>query len=375
MLTCPRCFWINLPIAGTTFIILIFFLNVHNPRTPLRSGLSAIDWYGTASILGVMLMLLLGLDFGGVTFPWSSPTVICLIVFGVVMIAVLVVSETKIAEYPIIPISVFRNWSNVAAFAVTFCQGLVFIGGEFYLPLYFQSVRGAEPLRSGLLLIPLALSEAAAGCFSGLLIHQTGRYREMMWVGTILMTLGYGLFIMFDATTPIRDIIGIELIAGIGAGLLFQPPLVAVQVMVSQADTATATATVGTARNLATAISVVLGGIIFQNGMDSRISSLRAAGLNSTLISDFSDGHAAANVEVIKHIANAAQQRAVKDAFSWSLRNVWITYTVAAGLGFVVSVFVKHRDLSSEHTETRTGIEEMTKRPRVAPASDEAAAL
>lgn len=41
---------------------------MHNPKTGLRDGLKAVDWFGSLSILGMTLMLLLGLEFGGVTF-------------------------------------------------------------------------------------------------------------------------------------------------------------------------------------------------------------------------------------------------------------------------------------------------------------------
>ena len=132
--------------------------------------------------------------------------------------------------------------------------------------------------------------------------------------------------------------------------------------MVSQSDTATATATFGFIRNIATSVSIVLGGVVFQNGMNARIPSLSAAGLDNLLIEAFSHGEAAANVEVIGRIKDSGQQRAVEDAFSWSLRNMWILFTVIAALGLGMGVFMKHKDLSKEHTETRTGIGEMTKR-------------
>ena len=70
----------------------------------------------------------------------------------------------------------------------------------------------------------------------------------------------------------------------------------------------------------------------------------------------------AANVELIKTIQDEAQRRAVQDAFAWSLRNMWICFTAVAALGLLVSAFIKHKDLKKEHTETRTGIAEMTKR-------------
>lgn len=59
------CFWLNLPISGSAFLLILGFLNVHNPKTKLRDGIKAVDWFGSLSILGLMLMLLLGLQFGG----------------------------------------------------------------------------------------------------------------------------------------------------------------------------------------------------------------------------------------------------------------------------------------------------------------------
>jgi MFS family permease len=66
------CFWINLPVCGISFVFVLLFLDVHNPRTKLREGVMAVDWFGTISILGIILLLLLGLDFGGAIFPWNS---------------------------------------------------------------------------------------------------------------------------------------------------------------------------------------------------------------------------------------------------------------------------------------------------------------
>src|ERR1700761_5809911 len=70
---------VNLPICGTTFALLLMCLDVHNPKTKMMEGIKSIDWFGCITIIGLVLMLLLGLDFGGQSFPWNSPTVICLI--------------------------------------------------------------------------------------------------------------------------------------------------------------------------------------------------------------------------------------------------------------------------------------------------------
>ena len=118
------CFWVNLPISGTALGLLLPFLNVHNPRTPFIDGVKAIDWFGCVSILGVTVMLLLGLDLGGAVYPWGSAKVICLIVFGSLMILVFIYNEKNLARYPVIPLSLFGT-RNAATLLLSFCHGMV----------------------------------------------------------------------------------------------------------------------------------------------------------------------------------------------------------------------------------------------------------
>ncbi|KAI5364874.1 Putative major facilitator superfamily, MFS transporter superfamily [Septoria linicola] len=349
-------FWINLPICFASFVMLFIWLDVHNPRTKLSSGLVAFDWLGTISIVGVVLMLLLGLDFGGVVFPWNSATVICLIVFGVVMAGVFLFTEKRLAKYPLMPLEIFRNQSTSAAFAVCFCHGMVFIASSYYMPLYFQSVKQAGPLRSGVLILPYALPEAVIGIVNGVIMLKTGHYRELIWVGLVLLTIGTALYSSLTDSTPLATVIGFELIVGFGSGCLFEAPLVAVQSMTPQDDTAAATATFGLIRNVATAMSLVLGGVVFQNGTNKRSAGLERAGLGSSLVEAFSDSKAAANVELIRTIQDSVQREAVEAAYAWSLHNMWIMYACVSGTGFLICFFIAHRKLSTEHTETRTGL-------------------
>lgn len=88
-------------------------------------GIKSFDWLGSLSVLGLTVMLLLGLQFGGVSFPWSSPKVICLIIFGLAMITIFLLCEAKVAEHPIMPLALFKQRSNVAALLVCFFHGFV----------------------------------------------------------------------------------------------------------------------------------------------------------------------------------------------------------------------------------------------------------
>lgn len=104
-----------MPIGAVVFAVLLVFLKVPSPNTPVVAGLKAIDWTGSLLIVGSALMVLLGLEFGGVSFPWSSAAIICLIVFGFLIFGLFLVNGWKLAANPVIPLRLFTNRSSLAA--------------------------------------------------------------------------------------------------------------------------------------------------------------------------------------------------------------------------------------------------------------------
>ncbi|KAF3038779.1 hypothetical protein E8E12_002203 [Didymella heteroderae] len=350
------CFWINLPISGLAGVLILIFLDVKHEHTSFIDGMKAIDWLGIFTFLACTLMLLLGLDFGGVLFPWDSAKVIALLVVGGAMIFAFIYSEAKFAKYPLIPMSLFKRKTNIATFLVVFFHGFVFIAAEFYMPLFLQSVLEASPLRSGVLFLPLIVTGAIFGVVCGVIIHRTGRFREIMWVGSAFMCLGFGLFISFNANTTTAHAVGFQMIAGFGQGILFEAPLIAIQSQVKQEDVATATATMAFVRNIAVSISVIICGTIFQNSMSSRHGYLKAAGLPNHVLDQLDGENALANVMVPGTLENPAWEFAAKQAFAWATRNMWIMLTVVAFLALVSSFFVEAAHLGTEHVETVTGL-------------------
>lgn len=224
------------------------------------------------------------------------------------------------------------------------------------MPLYLQSVLEASPLRSGLLLLPFIVTGAIAGVGCGFIIHRTGRFREIMWFGTFMLTIGFGLFVSFDAFTSTAKAVGFLMIGGLGSGILFEAPLIAVQSQVEQQNVASATATLSFIRNIALSISTIIGGTIFQNSMNSQTGKLSAAGLPQDLLKLLSGEKAMANVMLPATLSNGSWELASKEAFAYAMRNMWITYTVFAFISLVVSGFVQAAVLGTEHIETVTGL-------------------
>jgi hypothetical protein len=310
------------PIGAVVLFVLLFFLKIPTPHTPVLAGLRAIDWTGCLLIVGSALMILLALEFGGVTYPWSSATVICLLTFGTVVVGIFILNEWKLATNPVIPLRLFVNWSSVASYVVFSCNFYVLIGLSYYLPLYSQSVLGADPLESGAHLVPLIVSSSLAAACTGTFIQMTGIYLPLMYVGQVFMILGAGLFIKLEYGEGLTKLIIFEIITGIGIGMNMEPPLLAALAAATELDTAAVTATMGFLRSIATSIAIVLGGVIFQNRMNINASGL-VQSLGPVVAGNFSGNHALASVELIASLP-ADQQTPVRMAYFRSLQAVWI---------------------------------------------------
>ncbi|CAG8358991.1 unnamed protein product [Penicillium salamii] len=317
---------LGVPVGAFSFLILLLFLRVQSPRTPIAAGLKVIDWTGSVLILGGALMVLLALEFGDVAYSWSSATVICLLIFGTAVMALFVVNEWKIAKNPIIPPWLFTSPTKIAPYVVFACNSYVFIGQAYYLPLYAQSVLAATALTSGLYLLPLIVSCALAAAAAGIFMQRTGKYLPVMYIAQGFLVLGSGLLISLKFEADITKLIIFQILIGVGVGMNIEAPILAAQAATSVRDTAAVTATMGFVRSLSTAISVVVGGVVFQNEMNAKNGGLVSGlGSNASLASMFNGGDAASCVEGIKSAGlSMNQQIMVRTTYFEALRMVWI---------------------------------------------------
>ncbi|KAL5083197.1 hypothetical protein Trisim1_001898 [Trichoderma cf. simile WF8] len=354
------CFYINLPLGGIGLLILIFVLKLHNPRTPVKQGLAAIDWVGNVLIIGGTLMLLFGLEFGGVQFPWDSAAVICLIVFGFVTIALFGIYENRVAKFPVMPTRLFRGRTSIAAYGLSIMHAMTFMSGSYWLPLYFQAVLGATSLLSGVYILPYVLALSFTSALTGVFIKKTGNYKIPIISGLFIMTIGFGLFIDLGARANWAKIIIFQIIAGIGVGPNFQSPLIALQTNVEPRDIGAATASFQFLRQLGTSTSVVIGGVIFDNEMQKQQAFLQRE-LGPELASRFSGSEAASSVFLIASL-DGHQKEVAQTAYWNAMQKMFIAYTCFVSLGLFISLFVKQKTLSKQHTEHKTGLTSLKQR-------------
>ena len=142
-------FYINLPIGGVALVYLAATL--HLPR---RTGRAPGGLPGRAGPGRGHHRDRAGLHLGrqpvrlGARRRSSRSARVAL-----VTVALFIVIEARAAE-PILPLHVFRNRNFSLATGLSFLPGLAMFGAITFLPLYQQTVQGASPTVSGLLLMP-----------------------------------------------------------------------------------------------------------------------------------------------------------------------------------------------------------------------------
>jgi hypothetical protein len=332
-----------------SIVILYVTLHLHNPRTPLLHGLASLDWLGVTTIIAAAVLLLAGLQVG-CYMSFGTPSVLILVVSGCLLHLVFPVTQwwqDKRGQSPILPLRIFSDISNLSALGVCACDALAFNSVAYFLPLYFQIVRGESPSMSGVYMLAVAIPLATISFASGYLIEKTGRFLEILQAGLLFMTIGVGVLVSLEATQDTGTIIAILCIMGLGFGPNFGAPLIALQTRIRETDIATGTAAFGFVRMVFGAIGVVIGQVIFQLLLTPMSRDLVEAGLSQDIAYQLTRGEAFSEAPTVATLPEH-QQLVARAGITRALRGTWIFYTVMSALGLVISFGIKRKKLQRE---------------------------
>lgn len=300
-------------------------------------------------------MFLLGLEYGGADYPWTSATVICLIVFGALTIGLFFLIQAKVAPYPLVPLQLFTSRGTLVPFAVCFTHGFAANSVSYFLPIYFQSVLGASPLMSGVYTLPAVVGITIGAALTSIYIKKTGKFYAVIWSGMALMTLGTGLHIDYPAHADWAKVILYQGVRGIGVGPGYQAPLIALQSQVLPLDQATAISAFSFMRYLSNAIAIALGDVIFQNTISKKLPSVYGQ-VPGSVVDEIRGSSAGAMAGVVNALPPSEKQP-VRQLYTNSMQMMWVFYTVVSGLGMLASFFIVSTKLSKEHEVTKTGLD------------------
>lgn len=128
-----------------------------------------------------------------------------------------------------IPPRVGRQRSVAAISWFILCTFGSFTNNTYFVPIYFQAVKGTTAMGSGIHMIPLIVANVITLLATGFLSSKLGHYVPFFWGCSIVSSIGCGLITTWSVASPAGEWIGYQIIAGIGTGLALQLPPSAVQ--------------------------------------------------------------------------------------------------------------------------------------------------
>src|SRR5580704_12720456 len=154
-------FYINLPIGGVALAYLAATLHLPRRRVQHR-----VDYLGALVLAVATTAIVLVSTWGGSQYAWASPQILGLGALALVTVALFIMIEARVAE-PILPLHVFRSRNFSVVTGLSFLAGLAMFGAITFLPLYQQTVQGASPTVSGLLLTPMMVGVMITSLIAG----------------------------------------------------------------------------------------------------------------------------------------------------------------------------------------------------------------
>ncbi|EJT98276.1 MFS general substrate transporter [Dacryopinax primogenitus] len=329
-------FWLCVIMSALATVIVWKILPLKHVTGHVKNKILQIDGIGCLLILAGCVMLLLGLNWGGVIYAWVSAPVIVTMVVGVLLMAAFMVFEAYVPRIPIVPISIFKYRTVVGVIIQTTCMGGLQYCLLFYIPQWYQVVYGLSSLRSGLMLLPYICVIAPTVLICAQIIAMYGIYRPQIWLGVCMMCVAMGLFTTIGTSTPISTVLGYEALSGIAAGCIFQTTLSALQGAVPRHEVSVATGFRNFVRLLAGTIFLAIGSAIINQ-------SVNGIGLSQGLITQILNNPP--SVHTLPDIDPVTRTRII-DAYQGGFRTVfWMLLGNACLMAIVSFTMIQHHSL------------------------------
>ena len=268
-LTWHWIFLVNVPI-GIAVVVFSLLVLPGGAGTGARKGLDV----GGAVVVTASVMIAVYAIVNGNDVGWTTARTLGLLALAAVLMGVFLLIESR-SVAPLVPLGLLRLRNLAVSNVVGILWSAAMFAWFFLSALYLQLVLGYSPMEVGLAFLPGNIIMAVFSL--GLSAKLVMRYgiRTPLGVGLGLAALGLLLFARAPVDgTFVVDVLPSMILLGIGAGMAFNPVLLAAMGDVPQEDAGLASGIVNTAFMMGGA----LGLAVLASLAASRTDSLTASG-------------------------------------------------------------------------------------------------
>ena len=297
---------------------------------------------------------------------WSDVTAVALIAAGVVALALLPLVERRVARrggHPLADLRLFRSadfrWGTILATLMSFAM----FGMFFALPQYFQDVRGANALGSGIRLLPL-VGGMLVGMVGGTRLTSPRRPRDgelaarpaagprtIVTAGYLLMAVAMGLGAFTTLGSSTGYTVAWVAVAGLGLGLVM-PAAMGIALGALSAERSGAGSALLTAmRQVGSTIGVAILGTVISTSYGSRVASAAAALPGQAAAAVRSS--VGSGVAVAGQLGSSSLLDTVRSAFVHGMDlMLWTCGGIAVGCALLAVIFLRARRRNGDAADT-----------------------
>lgn len=329
-------FVINVPLG-----IVATFLALRLPHEvpARRPGPFRPDILGAFLFCAATASLLFAISSGGHRFPWLSWPMAGFVGGSLVAFAALAWWERNHHD-PVIPIHYLRVPAIVRSDAVVLCFGASLFATIVYLPIFLQLGRGLGIGASGLLLLPITLTQATSAAITGRLVSVTGEVRRFPIIGLTVVTCTFIAlaFAVSHASTTV--VLALTMLVGAGLGMVMPPTQVQVQTVAGRGALGVATGSISLSRAVGGATGVALVGAVLFAYADSE------QGRAAALLHEALQGGSAFIARM-----STAERAMLVDGVNVAYRVAFVVLACIAATGAVIATTVPRLDWSDPSPE------------------------
>jgi EmrB/QacA subfamily drug resistance transporter len=262
-------FLVNLPIGVAVVVFSLRLL----PGGRGQAGDGRLDIGGAVTVTAALMLAVYAIVNGNQK-GWTSTQTVSLLLGAAVLLSLFVAIESRVAA-PLMPLRLIRLRNMATANVVGILWAAAMFAWFFLSALYLQLVLGYSPLQVGLAFLPANLIMGVLSvAVSARLVMRFG-VRRPLATGLTFAAVGLALFARLPVHGSfVADVLPSMILLGIGAGIAFNPVLLAAMSDVEPQEAGLASGIVTTAFMMGGA----LGLAVLASIAASRTSTLAGAG-------------------------------------------------------------------------------------------------
>ena len=339
--------WINLPIIVVGVVLTSFFLHLRPIDSAFRSNLQRLDWIGVLLFTIGANTFALPLSWAGSMYLWSSWRTILPLTIGVVVLFIFVIYESKPAA-PVLPYRIFRNTTAVVTLIGAAVHGAVLYSIIQYLPLFFQAVMLETPFRSAVSVLPTSACIIGFSIVGVLAVEVVRCYRWGVIANGLLMTLGVGLWALWQRSSSRALLYGLQVIAAVGVGTLFTILTIPMTASVQNVDDMGIAAGILVSYRLFGALlGLAICSTVFNSVFEQHIAAIGRLPPSVGRLKDVRE--AVGFIPTLRLIdLQPRMLEQIIEAYRVSIMAVFLTLAGIGAAGFITSLFMKELTIERE---------------------------